>query len=298
MFYSKKSCIFAGKIGIMDINAYVKQIEEVGMLVVQEAQGFSARDADLVFPYTVITLCLKGSARALYDMQEITQQKNELGLILPGHIMHPLACSDDYTFARIVISPKMMHDLQFYTFNHDYEKFHYAPMCTLTDLQAQRVRTIIEHLDALSKHTLDELPHRYELILAQLAIGYEVLNFYRREQDRNRAEDKNAFLFHQFCDAVVAHYTESKEIQFYARMFNLTPKYFSQIIRQASGGTSPGEWIEQYIVTQAKRLIKTQPETTLKEIAFLLGFNEPSSFYRYFKHATGITAKQYRNHCS
>lgn len=282
---------------IMDINAYVKQIEEVGMLVVLEAQGFTVRDVDLVFPYTVMTLCLKGHAHALYDMQEITQHKNELGLILPGHILRPLGCSDDYTFARIVVSPKMFQDLRFYAFSHDYEKFHYAPMCTLTDKQTERLMTIIEHLDAISKHSLEELPHRYELMLTQLAIGYEVLNFYRREQDKNWSNNKNTFLFHQFCEAVVAHYTESKEIQFYARMFNLTPKYFSQIIKEASGGTSPGDWIEQYVITQAKRLIKTSPGTTLKEIAFMLGFNEPTIFYRYFKHATGITAKQYRNSC-
>lgn len=282
---------------IMDINAYVKQIEEVGMLVILEAQGFTVRDVDLVFPYTVMTLCLKGHAHALYDMQEITQHKNELGLILPGHILRPLGCSDDYTFARIVVSPKMFQDLRFYAFSHDYEKFHYAPMCTLTDKQTERLMTIIEHLDAISKHSLEELPHRYELMLTQLAIGYEVLNFYRREQDKNWSNNKNTFLFHQFCEAVVAHYTESKEIQFYARMFNLTPKYFSQIIKEASGGTSPGDWIEQYVITQAKRLIKTSPGTTLKEIAFMLGFNEPTTFYRYFKHATGITAKQYRNSC-
>lgn len=282
---------------IMDINAYVKQVEEVGMLVVLEAQGFTVRDVDLVFPYTVMTLCLKGHAHALYDMQEITQHKNELGLILPGHILRPLGCSDDYTFARIVVSPKMFQDLRFYAFSHDYEKFHYAPMCTLTDKQTERLMTIIEHLDAISKHSLEELPHRYELMLTQLAIGYEVLNFYRREQDKNWSNNKNTFLFHQFCEAVVAHYTESKEIQFYARMFNLTPKYFSQIIKEASGGTSPGDWIEQYVITQAKRLIKTSPGTTLKEIAFMLGFNEPTTFYRYFKHATGITAKQYRNSC-
>jgi len=30
-----------------------------------------------------------------------------------------------------------------------------------------------------------------------------------------------------------------------------------------------------------------------REIAFMLGFTEPTSFYRYFKRATGMTAKEY-----
>jgi len=52
------------------------------------------------------------------------------------------------------------------------------------------------------------------------------------------------------------------------------------------------------VITQAKRLIETQPTISLKEIAYMLGFGEPTSFYRYFKHATGQTAKEYRDQMS
>jgi AraC-like DNA-binding protein len=47
------------------------------------------------------------------------------------------------------------------------------------------------------------------------------------------------------------------------------------------------------VITLAKKMIETQQELSLKHIAYQLGFTEPSSFYRYFKHATGITAKDY-----
>lgn len=33
---------------------------------------------------------------------------------------------------------------------------------------------------------------------------------------------------------------------------------------------------------------------SFKQIAYMLGFTEPTSFYRYFRNATGMTAKQYR----
>ena len=46
---------------------------------------------------------------------------------------------------------------------------------------------------------------------------------------------------------------------------------------------------------QAKRLIETHATPTLQETAFMLGFTEPTSFYRYFKRATGMTAKEYRD---
>lgn len=102
-------------------------------------------------------------------------------------------------------------------------------------------------------------------------------------------------LFNRFCDLVVKHYRESREVQFYADLLNLTPKYLSKVIRIATNGLSPLEWIEQYVTTQAKRLIETRATQTLQETAYLLGFSEPTSFYRYFKRVTGMTAKQYRD---
>ena len=85
-----------------------------------------------------------------------------------------------------------------------------------------------------------------------------------------------------------------REVKYYANLLDLTPKYFSTVIHTATGGLSPGEWIEQYVTAQAKRLIETHATQTLQETAYILGFSEPSSFYRYFKRVTGMTAKQYR----
>ena len=46
---------------------------------------------------------------------------------------------------------------------------------------------------------------------------------------------------------------------------------------------------------EAKRLIETQATQTLQETAYVIGFSEPTSFFRYFKRATGMTAKEYRD---
>jgi AraC-like DNA-binding protein len=128
-------------------------------------------------------------------------------------------------------------------------------------------------------------------------VGYEFLNLFRREQDKQWAKNRQMDLFNRFCELVVTHYRESREIQFYATLLDLTPKYLSSSIRSVAG-MSPARWIEQYVITQAKRLIETYPAASLKEIAYMLGFDEPTSFYRYFKHATGMTAKSFRTHLS
>jgi len=277
-----------------DRQQLIKAVEQSGILIVREEQGLFASNQDFVFPHIILTLTLSGSARAMYDLRTITHRKNDLAFIMPGHIMHPLDCTDDFSYAVFFISPKMFDDLRFHAFSHDYEKFNYAPVCSLTDDQAAHLLTIVDQLAIIANHTDEELPHRYQVLLAQLAVGYEFLNFYRREQDRQWTKNRQADIFKRFCDLVVQHYRESHEIQYYANLLNLTPKHLSKVIR-AAAGISPAEWIEQYVTAQAKRLIKTRATQTLQETAYMLGFSEPTSFYRYFKRITGITAKQYRD---
>lgn len=156
----------------------------------------------------------------------------------------------------------------------------------------------MDQLDIIANHTDEEMPHRYQTLLAQLAVGYEFLNCYRREQDKKWAKKRHTELFSRFCDLVVKHYRESREVKYYADLLNLTPKHLSKVIRTATNGLSPVKWIEQYVTAQAKRLIETRATQTLQETAYMLGFTEPTSFYRYFKRVTGMTAKQYRDGCS
>ena len=116
----------------------LQSIEQSDILIVRDMPRFFSYNEDYVFPHSILTLILSGSARAMYDMRIITHHKNDLSIILPGHIMHPLDCSEDFSYALLFISPKMLDDLRFQAFSHDHEKFNYAPVCSLTDEQAAR----------------------------------------------------------------------------------------------------------------------------------------------------------------
>ena len=273
----------------------LRHIEQSDIIVVREMPRFFGTNEDFVYPHIILTLILSGTARAMYDMRVITHQKNDLSIILPGHIMHPMDCSDDFSYALLFISPKMLDDLRFSTFSHDIDKFHSSPVCRLTDEQAQHLLAIVDQLNIIARYTEEEMPHRYQTLLAQLAVGYEFLNLYRRDQDRQWTEKRCVDTFNRFCDLVVEHYRESREIKYYADLLNLTPKHLSKVVRTATNGITPVKWIEQYVTAQAKRLIETGATSTIQETAYMLGFSESSSFYRYFKRTTGMTAKEYRD---
>ena len=119
-----------------------------------------------------------------------------------------------------------------------------------------------------------------------------LLSTYRNELDENLHATSHQ-LSPQFNDAVIEHYRHSREVSFYARMFHLSPKYFSTLIKQETG-ISAGEWIDHYVVLQAKALLTRQRDLSIQQVAYQLGFNEQASFSRFFKKNTGLSPTEFR----
>jgi len=276
------------------VEQYIQSVDASGVLILRDKHGYVRLNTEMSFPFVVISMCTGGSARAMYNMREFTVKKNDLAFTMPGHIMSPLEYSDDYSYTSMAVSRKILDELRNYLFSHDYAKFYYYPVCSLTETQAQRLLTIMEQIEIIASHTDLDFAHRRHLLLAQLSVGYEFLNYYRRDFDRELKTDPQSAVYAQFCDLVVAHFRESKEVQYYANLLHYHPKHLSRIVQSVTNGISPRQWIESMVVAHAKRLIATNPQRSLKQIAYYLGFDEPSSFYRYFKRVAGVTAKEYR----
>lgn len=269
-------------------------VEQNGVRVDREIHGFHFTGEDIVFPHVVSLLCLRGSARVKFDMQEFTIEKDDYGILMPGHVYRSIACSDDFTYTRVFISAEMISELKAHAFSHDSYKFNYAPHCHLTDVQAKRMMALLELLEAIASHDTTDLQLRRQILLSHLAVGYEFVNYYRREQDRQWAESRPTALYKQFCDLVVEHYRENRNVNYYAGLMQYDPRYFSKIFRQYSNGLSPLEWIQQYVATQAKLIMDIHPEKTVKETAYQLGFSSTANFCRYYKRATGIYPQEYK----
>ncbi len=270
-------------------------VDRVGVVVTSEQHRFYVYNEDFTFPFIAVFICCQGTARVLLDQVERTFCKNDLIVVMPGHIARQLECSDDFVFTRVAISEKMLSDLRSHVFSHDYNKFHLAPVSQINDEQLQRVLYIVNLLDIVARHDYEDLTLRRQMLISLISVGYEFINYYRREMDKQLLPDKNTLLFNRFCTLVVEHYRESKEVKFYADLLHISPRHFTRIFRDITNGITPAEWIEQYVVAQAKLLLDTQRERSVQEIAYQLGFPEPSSFHHFFKRVTGMTAKEYRN---
>lgn len=86
---------------------------------------------------------------------------------------------------------------------------------------------------------------------------------------------------------------ESKlQAQYFAERLNLHPNYLNSVIKSKTGRTV-NDWISKRTLSVAKSLLMSTSYTS-KEIAYKLGFSEPTHFSRFFKKHTRLSPGIFR----
>ena len=103
---------------------------------------------------------------------------------------------------------------------------------------------------------------------------------------------RSKVIFDTFIRLVTEFHNTERGMVFYADKLCLTPKYLSKLVKNISGRSAP-EWIDAYVILEAKNLLKYS-DLSIKEIVFQLNFRNQSVFYKFFKSHTGMTPTEYR----
>ncbi len=89
-----------------------------------------------------------------------------------------------------------------------------------------------------------------------------------------------------------AHYAEQLSLDDVAREVNLSSFYFSRLYKRETG-VNFSDKLAQVRIERAKELLNKE-DLSVKEIAYLVGYQEPNYFSRIFKKLTGRTASEYK----
>jgi AraC family transcriptional regulator, transcriptional activator of pobA len=95
-----------------------------------------------------------------------------------------------------------------------------------------------------------------------------------------------------FKDLLEKSYKSQKQVNYYAKQISITEKRLNQATTKVLGKT-PKEIIDDRILLEAKRILAHTNES-VKEISFMLGFEEPTNFIKYFKKHCFTTPTEFR----
>ena len=137
-----------------------------------------------------------------------------------------------------------------------------------------------------------------QLVLCQLKAFFIGFNEYLLRNPQYRPDEIKSYrvreLFNHFMLLMERDYKTSRDVNYYAELMNITPKYLTNIVRQVTGHT-PKTIIDQYVILQIKMQLH-RSQQSVKEIAWEYHFSDTSFFCRYFKKHTGKTPQQIREY--
>lgn len=245
----------------------------------------------------IIGVGTEGESSGLVNLQEFRIKKNTLFIFAPNSILqaqsveglkvHNIAVTPDF-MKRINIDTKHLLPLilQFAAF----------PCLEISPAESQSLRNFI----ALIEQELQSPESEFSAeIIGGLIAGMiykvgEILQHYLLEhpelenQTHNRAKE----YFTQFTQLLSENYKRERSVGFYARQLCITPKYLTTLIKRVSG-KSVSEWIDNFVILEAKTLLKYS-NMSVQEIAYYLNFPNQSFFGSYFKRNTGMSPSQYK----
>ena len=272
------------------ITKMTDEINRKGVVVIDNVRRMPVYGEPYVSPHYTIGINHQGSVSTEYEGQIENFGAHNLAIVYPHHALLTHSSSDDYLATLVVVSERLYERLAILNINSS--RFHYEqhPHFTLTPSQYADVMTLVDSLRIISRLS-SSLPN--DFIFPQLHILLQVIDTFRIENDGINASTKG-HISSRLYEAIIKHYKEHRDVEFYANLFCLSPKYFSTSIKRETGH-SANYWIQQHVIHISKTMLRTEHKMSLQEISEQLGFPDLATFSRYFKRATGITPSQYRH---
>ncbi len=113
------------------------------------------------------------------------------------------------------------------------------------------------------------------------------------EPFKNEISSNQGRMSDQFLMLAQKNFKQERFLDFYAKKLEVTPKHLSRTVKSQTG-YSAVEWIERFVILEAKVLLKSS-NLNIQQVADELNFPSQSFFGKYFKKLTGMSPKEFRN---
>jgi AraC-like DNA-binding protein len=188
-----------------------------------------------------------------------SQSNNQVMLITEESVITDVKISDDYKGFAFLISYRLLQEIlrDVHNMSDLFLLSHNHPVFSLNEEELYATknyfRSIRSHISQTDKR------YRTEIIrLTLLTMIYDMAGAFDRvieQPGKNEKQSRAEQLFVEFVQRVEHHYHEERQVQWYAKQMNVTPKYLCEVVSNVSRRT-PNEWIDKFVTSEMRNLLR------------------------------------------
>lgn len=242
----------------------------------------------------VLLFCTNGEAEIQINFQEYKIHPGILVMNIPENVIYisnvnnlkvyPIVISSDFLKKMNI---KMKDLMKLYVF---------AKKIPLVSLEYSEIMTLEKYYFLLEDIILSNEEHKKAVLegLVQSLISKlnSIIHRFQNNIPDSQSKKRNEEIFETFIELLTRNEATERNLAYYADKIGITSNYLSKIVKEYTGRTAI-EWIDEYVIFEAKTMIK-HTQYTIQEIAYKLKFPSQSFFGKYFKRLTGMSPKQYK----
>lgn len=267
----------------------IDRLKSNGIIIIDNITELPIYDQLYVAKNYVYGINHNGNVEVEYNTTSIQIKSHDISTLYPNHAIRIKKTSEDYHSTFVVVSEKTYKNLSRRLVFRN--RFHYenSPSFHLTDNQYADIMSVIRAMRTID---VSNIPSRISLMVSLLDVLLDLTDYYRHQNEslKDLAPQR---LSSRFYEAVVEHLSEHHSVNYYAGLFCLSPKYFSDLIKKETGYGAK-YWIANHLAKEAKLLLSNRKDLNIKQISDMLGYEDQASFTRHFKKMTGMSPTEFR----
>lgn len=243
-----------------------------------------------------VLFCSKGSISISSDLEHHVINPRSMFVCPPGSIVqieseqdaavHFIFCEEEFV-NRVHLDQKQLL--------HLFMEVRTTPCLQLDDSEWSSINHTLEEIFTEGRSGREDLFSAEIMYSLFRALAYRisrVIDDRMKTRKETPSLPRHTAYFNAFIEELSHNYMQERSVGFYADRLHLTPKYLTTLLRTTTGRTAT-QWIDDYVVLEAKNLLKYS-SMNIQEVAYYLHFPNQSFFGKYFKQHTGMTPSAYR----
>lgn len=239
----------------------------------------------------IACICMQGEFRIQINLVSICAKASSMLILLPHQPFQYEGFSEDFQGVFVIMGKQLTKKIDIPDSLPVSISIRRAPCFMLQEKELDAFLNFYKMIQGVLQNN-DEGFNRKAIVKHLIIALFYGFGYYLHKSLGKNLKTRRDIIIDDFLKLVQKHYKQERSISFYAERMCYTPKYLSEVIKNGSG-KSAGRWINDYVILEAKLLLKST-DLTVQQISDELNFPSQSFFGKYFKREVGMSPNLYR----